>query len=373
VAVKYAPLCINEDAMRLVPTLSWSAGSVSPTPVEPRLFDLLARIEAQGSLRAAADAIGMPYRTAWGLLQDMERTFGSPLVRLQRGRGASLTVDGAAMLRADEAARRRLSRHFAALAREIGAPAARTRGGAAPVLRIAASHDLALAELKDALPVAAGARLDVDFCGSIAALARFRAGEVDIAGFHFVPGHPETARPFLRHLRASCDRLVRFVDRDQGLIVARANPRRVRCLADVIDRKLRFVNRQAGSGTRLLIDAQLAGEGRTARELRGYANEEFTHAAVAATIASGHADVGFGVAAAAAEYDLVFVPVVRERYYFAVREAMLHSPAIVALRDALAGPVFMGIVGHMVGYDATHSGSLERVGGLGCTAGMQRA
>lgn len=347
--------------MRLTPTLSWSAGADRPTPIDPRVFDLLARIASQGSLRAAAGAVGIPYRTAWGLLQDMEQTFGGPLVGFQRGRGASLTTDGATLLRADEDGRKRLSRYFDAMAVEIGPRIARSRGGGPPVLRFAASHDPALVALQDALPAAAGVRLNIEFCGSLEALARFRTGEVDIAGFHFVPGDVETARPFLRFLRPSRDRLLRFVDRDQGLIVARGNRHRVKSLADVINRHLRFVNRQAGSGTRVLIDSQLARDGLAAGKLRGYDCEEFTHAAVAATIASGRADVGFGVAAAAAEYDLGFVPVAREHYYFAVREAMLRSAPIAALRSSLAGPIFKELVGHMTGYDAKHSGHLERV------------
>lgn len=347
--------------MRLIPSLAWTLGAATTVPVDGRLIELLACIESRGSLRAACDAVDMPYRTAWGMLQTLEHTYRCPLVRLQRGRGASLTPDGAALLRADVEGKRRLARQLEAMALEFGAPAARARGRVPPVLRVAASHDPALAALQDALPAAAGAKLDIEFCGSLEALARYRAGRADIAGFHFVPGHVETARPFMRHLRPSHDRLVRFVDRAQGLIVARGNPHRVRGLADVADRKLLFVNRQAGSGTRLLIDAQLARAGRNGRDVEGYASEEFTHAAVAATVASSRADVGFGVAAAAAEYDLGFVPVVQERYFFVVQEALLRSAPIVALRDSLKGPVFKELVGHMAGYDATHSGKLQSV------------
>ncbi len=180
-----------------------------------------------------------------------------------------------------------------------------------------------------------------------------------------MPGSVDSARPFLRHLRPSSDRLLRFVDREQGLILPRGNPRRVRSLADVVRQKLRLVNRQAGSGTRRLVDAQLEREGLEPAELAGYVDEEFTHAAVAATIASGRADAGVGVAAAAAEYDLAFVPLVRERYYLALRAASLASPAVVALRESLKGPVFRELVGRMAGYDAEHAGELERVRSAG--------
>lgn len=347
--------------MRVVPSLHWSLGQAGGPSIESRLVKLLALIESKGSLRAACAATGIPYRTAWGMLQDTERAAGGPLVRLERGRGAALTADGAAILRADEAGRRKLARDFEVMSFDIGAPMTGVRTTDAPVVRLAASHDPALSALQDALPAAAGVRLDIAFCGSLEALARFRAGEVDMAGFHYVPGSTSNAKPFLRQLRPSRDRLLRFVDREQGLILPHGNPQRVRGLRDVVRQKLRFINRQQGSGTRLLVDAQLAIEGIDPADLTGYEGEEFTHAAVAATIASGRADAGIGVAAAAAEYDLDFVPLARERYHFAIRDALLLTPAIVALRESLRGPVFRDLVGHMAGYDAKHSGELERI------------
>lgn len=349
--------------MRVTPSLCWLPGTPGGPPIDRRLLDLLGRIAEHGSLRAACSATGIPYRTAWGLLQEIERSLGGPLVRLERGRGAALTEDGAALVRADEAARQRLSRELESLALEIGGPAGRAHRGVPPVLKIAASNDPALAALQDAVPASAGVRLNITFCGSLAALRGFKDGQVDLAGFHVVPGNVATARPFFRHLNPTRDRLVRFVDRDQGMIVAHGNPRRIRCLADVVRKRLRFVNRQPTSGTRLLIDAQLATEGLEPSALRGYDSEEHTHAAVAATIAAGRADAGIGVAAAAAEYHLGFVPLARERYYFALRETMLRSPAMIALRDALKGPIFRELVGQMAGYDAGHSGELEPLPG----------
>jgi molybdate transport repressor ModE-like protein len=347
--------------MRVTPAIHWTLGALEGASLDARLIELLARIDTEGSLRAACDAARIPYRTAWGMLQDIERTVGGPLVRLERGRGASLTEDGVALIRADEAAKRRFSRDLELLAVNIGSAAARTSGAAASVVRLAASHDPALAALQDALPVAAGIRLEIEFCGSIDALARFRAGEVDLAGFHFVPGDSGMVRRYLRSLRPARDRLLRFVDRQQGLIVAHGNPHRLRCLSDVARRGLRFVNRQSGSGTRMLINAQLEREGLSPDDLSGFATEEFTHAAVAATVAAGRADAGLGVAAAAAEYDLDFVSLVQERYDFAVREADARSATIMALRNSLTGPVFRELVGRMAGYDAGRSGALERV------------
>jgi molybdate transport repressor ModE-like protein len=347
--------------LRLIPALCWTIDGIRTAPIDPRLIDLLGFIETHGSLRAACDEASMAYRTAWGLLQDTERLLGGPLVKLRRGRGAELTRDGLAIVRADQAARQRWAKDMQSLSVDVGATGGRSSSGGTPVLRVAASHDPALAGLQDALPAAAGVHLDVVFCGSLEALERFRGGRADVAGFHFVPADTSTARPFLAQLRPSLDRLIRLVDREQGLIVPRGNPRRLTSLADVAARQLRFVNRQPGSGTRMLIDAQLLREHVPSERLDGYCNEEYTHGAVAATVASGQADAGFGVAAAAAEYGLGFVPVVRERYYLAVRAIAVRSQPVVALREALAGPIFRKLVDRMHGYDAARAGEVERV------------
>jgi putative molybdopterin biosynthesis protein len=217
------------------------------------------------------------------------------------------------------------------LAVELGAKAQRS-DEAAVGLRIAASHDVLLAALRSRRAATAGLGLDVAFMGSLVALGQFGEGtSLSRASMsRSTDAGAGIERRFGRALNAHRDRLVRFADRDQGLILPRGNPARVAGLADVAARGLRFINRQRGSGTRLLIDQILAHERIDAAKLAGYGNEEFTHAAVAATVASGGADAGFGLRAAAAEYQLAFVPLVRERYFLAVRAKDLRSPAIAA-------------------------------------------
>jgi len=186
-------------------------------------------------------------------------------------------------------------------------------------------------------------------------------GRADVAGFHVSLDEHSTAdrAPFLRWLRARRDKLIRFVDREQGLILARGNPAHVRNLRDVAERHLRFVNRQPGSGTRLLIDRMLAAERIEPAALEGFGNEEFTHPAVAATVASGGADAGFGLRAAAAEYGLAFVPLVRERYFLAVRAKDAVKPPILRLLDALRSPAFARRVRRLPGYDCAAAGSVS--------------
>jgi molybdate-binding protein len=167
--------------------------------------------------------------------------------------------------------------------------------------------------------------------------------------------------PFLRWLHARRDRLVRFVDREQGLILPHGNPAHVRSLRDVADRKLRFVNRQRGSGTRILIDRMIADARIDPSALVGFGTEEFTHPAVAATVASGGADAGFGLRAAAAEYGLAFVPLVRERYFLALHTRDLVTLPFVRLINALKSTDFARRVRRLPGYHPEGAGAVAGI------------
>jgi molybdate transport repressor ModE-like protein len=349
--------------MRLVPAIVWRSAAPGQE-LDPRLVPLLEAIAASGSLARAVVACGMSYRAAWGLLRDHDARLGVGLVDLERGRGARLAPAGERLLAAHRAATRRLER-APMLAVELGSRPAERRS--LDRVNVAASHDLALAALRDALPATAGVSLDLAFMGSLHALEQFGAGRADLAGFH-VPlgaafrGGLEAFRDLLRDRR---DRLIRFVDRDQGLMLARANPARVRSFRDLARKRLRFVNRQRGSGTRLLIERLVADEGLDGDSLLGFGHEEFTHAAVAATVASGAADAGFGLRAAAAEYRLAFVPRVRERYFLAVRASMVARPAIRRLIEALQSPLLARTVGTLPGYRLEGAGQVVTIDTLG--------
>jgi putative molybdopterin biosynthesis protein len=354
--------------MRLVPALCWTLEGKSSEPLDPRLLPLLDAIASSASLTAAVAKCGISYRAGWGLLRDYQHKLGTPLARLERGRGAALTPSGHRLIDAQTKAMRRLARILPSLATEVGSQARRAVDTPAS-LRIAASHDLALAALTRTLPAAAGLALEVAFVGSLNALREFDEGRADVAGFH-VPlgGRRDWDRaPFLRALNARRDRLVRFVDREQGLILPRGNPARVKNLSDVALRGLRFVNRQRGSGTRLLIDQIVAAERIDAKHLDGCGSEEFTHPAVAATVASGGADAGFGLRAAAAEYDLAFVPLVRERYFFAVRVKDLETPGIARLVGVLRSAEFARMARRFAGYAIAAAGSVATLDALTAT------
>ncbi len=195
---------------------------------------------------------------------------------------------------------------------------------------------------------------EVSFRGSEESLALFSRGAADLAGFHL------EGFDLRRFVQPGRDVLVRFATREQGLIVPHGNPKRLASLADVAKTHARFVNRQKGSGTRRLIDRLLQESEIEPEAIRGYGSEEYTHRAVAATVAAGGADAGFGVAAAAAELGLDFVPVLRERYWLALRERALESPAARRLLEALSGKPLARIGRGFVGYDLAGCGEVVK-------------
>ena len=349
--------------MRAVPRVSWALAETAEA-LDARLLPLLDAIRVKTSLAASVAEIGLSYRAAWGLLRDYQRILGAPLVEFERGRGSRLAPAGAKLLAGHRAALQRLERVLPTLAVELGSPGGHEIQTAK--LTVAASHDLVLAALRDALPAAAGLSLDLAFMGSLHALQQFAEGRTGLAGFHVsLGGHaPGELAPFRRLLRARRDRLIRVVDRDQGFMLPRGNPAGIRGFRDLERKRLRFVNRQRGSGTRLLIDRLIAEEGLEGSSLVGYAKEEFTHPAVAATVASGAADAGFGLRAAAAEYGLAFVPRVRERYYLAVRASALATPAVMRLIDVLRGTVLARVVATLPGYRRKAAGTVVGVEAL---------
>ena len=307
-----------------------------------RLLHLLTALLDTTALGTAAAEAGMSYRAAWGLLRRCAEEFGLELVIMERGRGTRLTPLGESLVEMDGAARVALGevhQVWEARMRDLVSPVLRDTLGDNPRLSLFASHDLALADWMEHgrnVPVAIAWR------GSEDALAALGRGECDIAGFH-VPESwsAEQLTAFLkRWLKPRLHVLLPAMRRRQGLLVARGNPLDLHSLGDVATRGARLVNRQRGSGTRSLIDQLLAANGVSPASIDGYAHEEFTHDAVAATVAGGSADAGFGIEAAATRYDLDFVPLIDERYGFALRHAVTGTTTGQAFLRRLAGETF---------------------------------
>lgn len=338
--------------IRALPRLrwSWDFGPLLGDIDTSRLLHLLVALAEGGALGAAATAAGMSYRSAWGLLRDCEKALGASLVVMERGRGTHLTEFGVALVELDIAARRSLETVHAPWQRKLEALLAPVVRTAPERLRLAASHDLALA---DWVEHGRRIRFELFWRGSEEALAELGRDDCEMAGFHVPEDWPVMRLEnwlgiWLDATRHVCLPVMR---RSQGLIVARGNPHRVQSLADVSRRGLRMVNRQRGSGTRTMIDQLLAANGLRPESIAGYHHEEFTHEAIAATIAAGQADVGFGIEAAAARYDLGFVPQVVERYGFAMTRAIADSPEGKAFLARLHGNTFRQRLLAMPGYE----------------------
>lgn len=349
-------------------TLRLSFGRGELAEADERFFELLRAVDEHGSLRAASEAAGFSYRAAWGLLRHWTERLGQAPVELQRGRGAALSELGRKLLWADSHARDRLAPTLNLLAEELAEKLETTPPDAGDLrVTIYASHSMAQDILRELAARKAGLHLDFHNHGSLDSLRALKEGACEMAGFHLVEG--PLRRRLARHFRPWLDddrhRLVRVASRRQGLMTRKDAADTLRGVSDLAGEGVRFVNRQSGSGTRLLLDALLQNEGIDATRIRGYDREEFTHSAVAALLSSGAADAGFGVEAAAVQFGLDFLPLATETYYFAVSERAVRSnPAVQVVVSVLAGRDFRERVEALGGYDPRHSGRWESVSAL---------
>jgi molybdopterin molybdotransferase/putative molybdopterin biosynthesis protein len=215
--------------------------------------------------------------------------------------------------------------------------------------------DLAASELRAADP---GVTLASSNVGSLGGLVALRDGLCHLAGSHLLdPESGEYTLPYVERVLGGRDvAVVRLVHRDQGLIVAAGNPLDLQGVADVARTGVRYVNRQRGAGTRVLLDHELARHGVAPEAVDGYAREEHTHLAVAAAVAAGRADCGLGVLAAARAFDLAFVPVTREPYDLVTDATALEDPVLAPLWQLLTTDDFRARVEALGGYATTEMG-----------------
>ena len=228
------------------------------------------------------------------------------------------------------------------------------------------SHDLCLDVLADLLRGEGdGVRLSSSHVGSLGGLRALRDGVCHLAGCHLLdPTDGSYNTSFVRrYLPGLPVTLVHLVDREQGLAVAPGNPKGLQGLADLARPDCRFVNRQAGSGTRVLLDHLLDQEGIAAASIDGYGTEEFTHMAVAVAVASGAADAGMCVRSAARALGLDFLPVTTERYELVMATASLGHPGLQRLLQVIASPAFALRAARLGGYDTAGTGQLRSIDG----------
>jgi putative molybdopterin biosynthesis protein len=221
------------------------------------------------------------------------------------------------------------------------------------------SHDLTL-DLMAQFLAARDRRLASANVGSQGGLVALHRGEAHLAGSHLL--NPETGEYNISYIRQYMPnipvKVVALVGRDQGLMVRKGNPKGVKNLGDLANSGVQFINRQRGAGTRVLLDYHLKLMGMPADSILGYVQEEYTHLGVAAAIASGRADCGLGIAAAAQALDLDFIPLFQERYDLVIPREHAESKLLKPLFELIADGLFQHSVSKLPGYDVSVMGRI---------------
>lgn len=333
----------------------------SPALVRNPLMDLLQAVSSQGSISAGARALGLSYRHVWGELKRWEQELGNELIVWEKGQSARLTEFGAKLMWAERHAQARLAPQIEALRADLERAFAVAFDPNAHVVTLYASHDDALAALREHALGPTQVHLDIRFCGSVDAIRGLNEGRCVLAGFHTLQ-HPAPGslaeRVYKPLLQPGLHKIIGFGQRTQGLMVMPGNPLQLQSLQDVSVRKARFINRALGTGTRVVIDELMAQQGLAGTDFNGFALTEPSHTAVAHAIAANAADVGIGIEAAARSQGLDFVPLVQENYHLVCLKSALDDPAIVALRAVLQSDMWRQQLASIVGHTPAHCGEV---------------
>ena len=323
------------------------------------LMDMLHAVREHGSISKASKAVDLSYRHVWGSLKDWEKTLGRELIVWDKGQRARLTEFGEKLLWAERQAQARLAPQIEALRGDIERAFSTAFDDNAHVLTMYASHDAALSKQREQTSER-GLHLDIRFMGSVDAIAALNAGRCMMAGFHTLDQpspKSRSAQAYRSLLKPGLHKLIGFAHRTQGLIVARNNPLAIAGLADLKRPGLRYVNRAEGTGTRVLFNELLEAAGMTPEEVAGYASKEPSHTAVAQAVSSNAADAGLGIAAAAHEKGLGFVPLTQERYHLVCLKSELSSPQVQALLAELQNAKWQTTLQALPGYSGANAQS----------------
>jgi putative molybdopterin biosynthesis protein len=221
------------------------------------------------------------------------------------------------------------------------------------------SHDVILDLLAQHISQAGRRFISVNV-GSQGGLLALRRGEAHLAGSHLLDpltgGYNYSYLP--KYLGDLPVKLVTLVQREQGLLLRPGNPKEIKGLQDLKREDVRFINRQRGAGTRVLLDYHLDRLGIPAVQIIGYNQEEYTHLGVAAAVASGRADCGLGIAAAAQALGLEFLPLFQERYDFVLPVIYWESKLLRPLFEALGDSDFRSAVSALPGYNISQMGQV---------------
>src|ERR1700760_1946102 len=327
------------------------------------MLGVLNEIRKTGKITAAASDAHLSYRHVWNLIEHWSQFFGVPLVETQRGKGSRLTAFGEKLVWAGERMQARLGPQLENLAQELATEIKPFLHQRPSVIRVHASHGFAVSKLRELLDREPGIGVDLRYVSNQHSLVSLAQGACDLSGVHLPRGalRAQSIRACKEWLDPREDRVISFVTREMGLMVKRGNPLKITSLKGLVDRKARFVNRDHDSGTRLLFDQLLALHKIDEARINGAQQMEFTHAAVAAYVASGMADVSFGVEAAARQFGLDFIRLLTEDYFFVCKRAFLETEPMQRLLDVVRGRAFHAAVAALPGYKTVNTGTVTTV------------
>lgn len=327
------------------------------------MLGVLNEIRKTGKLTSAANHANLSYRHVWNLVEQWSEFFGVPLVETHRGKGTTLTAFGEKLVWAGQRMQARLGPQLENLAQELVTEIKPFLHQRPSVIRVHASHGFAVSRLRELLDKEPGIGVDLRYVSNQNSLVSLAQGACDLSGVHIPRGElrAQAIKACREWLDPREDRVISFVTREMGLMVKKDNPLRIGSLKDLVDTKARFVNRDHDSGTRALFDQLLALNRIDEGNINGAQQMEFTHAAVAAYVASGMADAAFGVEAAARQFGLAFVRVLTEDYFFVCRRAFLETEPMQRVLDVMKGEAFHDAVTQLPGYVATSPGAVSTV------------
>ena len=230
---------------------------------------------------------------------------------------------------------------------------------------VVGSHDNTLDVLADCLSAHhPGLTLSSSHVGSMGGLMAIKRGVCHLAGSHLLNAEDGSynlsdIRKFLPNIPV---KRVQLVFRDQGFMVSHGNPKGIKGVDDLVRKDIRFVNRQSGSGTRVLLDYRLKQLNLNPKDINGYDDDEFTHMSVAAAVLGGTADMGLGIFAAARALNLDFIPVVTEQYDLIIPERFFDTENIQRLLTTIRTPDFKHRVEKLGGYHTERTGEILEEG-----------
>lgn len=343
---------------------AWVFRTASGELCEPVLLHLLENIRETGKLTSAAAAAGISYRHAWNLLKRSTEIFGIPLVEMQKGQGSSLSVLGEKLLWADQKVKARLKPQIESMTSELNDQIQQLLAGTQPMLRLHASHGYAVALLPE---FAEQVQINLQYRNPEEAMSALNRGECDLASFH-VPTDPLLAQQILNHyqhlLQDEKHQVIRFVTRSEGLILRKDSHEHIRTLQDLSREKLSFISRDRHSGTRILFHLLLKQQGLAEDSINRTSQHELTHTAVAAFVASGMADAGFGVKAAADQFGLNFIELAREHYLLLFRKDRISPTALEPLLNLIRSQPFIERIHKVPGYAPDNPGEITTLAQL---------